>query len=1413
MSSLQSPGSLVSIVDDTVTVGSNSGTVPLFIVGTHANKTQPNSTSLASGTVSGSGNKVYAISSQRELINTFGNPVFYTKNGTPQNAYELNEYGLLAAYQYLGLANSAYVLRADLDYYELVPTTTSPYSSLTTKTFWLNSTTSNWGIFRNDGTGSSTSWSYQTPYVLDSNDNMAYVVKGTVGWPDISTTTLGDGVTYGSTTYAGITTNSYFTIVLGTGYVINVPYTTTDTLSDVYNSIKTAINANSNFNTVNVEYVSYDSITSNITCTANQNSDKLYAGTAWTLGTNYTNTGTSSNPTFDVAIPDAGITYNVTDGNEITTSNNVNGNNLIQTITIVPVGSSSKVTTITNTFSLNYSVDSTTNTNYLSSYTFVEQKQVTVEQSIYLQIVQNSITGGLTINGSADIMELLGFFEPTTSTKTQSFVVNANSTKGSKTLTLTGEYNLDSTASAVISQPGSGAAVTIKSTSTTTYTPNTALIANGGSGYAANDVLSIPNVGKVTVNTVDTNGKILTSTFSDAITSSTDFSGSNVASTGGKGTGATFVVGTTKTTTWKSTGITLSEAGTGYATNVEYTVGNNNDAITITSVDKNGAITGIAVALDSNSYNTDMAGTFNITNAINNATVILSGSYNSTSNISTLTLDSALVNNIAANTPVSITTTEIESVTPSTNVEGIVSKIPQPSYGLAISGQAGIYAVVSGKAAETTDSTVYDNIMIYEKIGGSYIPTGITNSTTGVEYTTATNYTWAIVGSDTWRNIKGNTFNFNSVLPTGTFEDGDVVIKTSSANNGTNMAMQYYDPSVGSWNSVACNLYENDTVATLNVGNSDYSVYAQYTTNTDGNVEAHYTIKLALNGNWNDMASETIQNNIVLYGSSSGETLIRYDFSSSEPEGNPEDGTMWFNNDLFADIMVGDGENWYGYRNYYPNTDANGVIISGSKPKQQSTGDALVDNDIWLDSSDTENYPVLYRYTSSTKSWSQIDNTNHTNGYGIIFEDARWTDDGSADGSQNASDLIVSNYLDPDAPDPRLYQKGTLLFNTRASTNNVKEWKANWFGGDYNGTDYLTKGYTIGQPTSTTNLGTYAAVSTAGTWVTKSGNNESGAPYMGRKAQRQIVVEALKEAVEENQDIRSELMYFTLITCPGYTELLSNMVNLNIDKNYMGFVVGDTPARLKSDTTSLTKYATNTNATTDGDDGIVTADSNLAVYYPWGLSTNVDGTSVVVPPSHMAIYTIANSDNISYPWFAPAGTTRGLVKNATSVGYVDSSGDFVSVTLNQGQNNILYPNKINAIMRYADSGLVIMGDKTRCSDSTSSLSRINAARLMSYVRYNLTINTRRFLFENNTSQTRASAKSLVDKFFTTLLNLGAIDDYITVVDSSNNTATTIAAHELWIDCAYVGVSTIDFIYVPVRIENEGTNLSSLYSGS
>ena len=114
MPTLVSPGVSISVIDESFYGSAGNGTVPLIVLATGKNKTHPSGTGTASGTATTS----YAlklITSQRELLQTYGNPSFRQVGGIEVHGDNMNEYGLLAAHSYLGLANRAYVLRAGVN--------------------------------------------------------------------------------------------------------------------------------------------------------------------------------------------------------------------------------------------------------------------------------------------------------------------------------------------------------------------------------------------------------------------------------------------------------------------------------------------------------------------------------------------------------------------------------------------------------------------------------------------------------------------------------------------------------------------------------------------------------------------------------------------------------------------------------------------------------------------------------------------------------------------------------------------------------------------------------------------------------------------------------------------------------------------------------------------------------------------------------------------------------------------------------------------------------------------------------------------------------------------------------------------------------------------------------------------------
>lgn len=535
-----------------------------------------------------------------------------------------------------------------------------------------------------------------------------------------------------------------------------------------------------------------------------------------------------------------------------------------------------------------------------------------------------------------------------------------------------------------------------------------------------------------------------------------------------------------------------------------------------------------------------------------------------------------------------------------------------------------------------------------------------------------------------------------------------------------------------------------------------------------------------------------------------------YVATSIAPTADPVNGTLWyFNSDVDYDIMINTGSAWAGYKTVAPVneargydltlTDPNGPIVMASQPLTQSDGTALALGDLWIDTSDLANFPTIYRFQSNVSSlqnsWILIDNTDHVSSNGIIFADARWATNGTTDPVTDPIPTIVSllssNYLDVDAPSPVLYPRGTLLFNTRRSSLNIKQYSVG----------HLNQG---SNPPAVTN-----------SWVTFSGNDENGVAYLASAAQRNVIVEALNAAVNSSTQITEEIFAFNLITCPGYPELHSALVNLNVSRNETAFIVGDSPMTLSADSTSLSNWANNTNnATVDGVNGLVTRYNQMSVYYPAGLSTDLSGNNIVVPASYMALRTIIQSDNQSFPWFAPAGLRRGPVDNATSVGYIDQSGDFNTISLNTGLRDVLYEAGVNPIANFAGSGLVVYGDKTtEATALDTAMSRINVARLVAYLRLNLDTIGKQYVFEPNDPITRQQIAYQITQFLSGIQTQRGLNDYLVDCSTDNNTPATIDANELNVSVAIEPTKTSDFIYIPITLQNTGTIASSTSGGN
>jgi hypothetical protein len=582
-----------------------------------------------------------------------------------------------------------------------------------------------------------------------------------------------------------------------------------------------------------------------------------------------------------------------------------------------------------------------------------------------------------------------------------------------------------------------------------------------------------------------------------------------------------------------------------------------------------------------------------------------------------------------------------------------------------------------------------------------------------------------------------------------------------------------------------------------------------------------------------------------------GTPTFTYTAGSVGPNQDPTNGTYWYYSATTqADIMIQNNGAWMGYQNVANDvrgdnlqlTNATGPIFSTTAPTTQTNTaqSPLVYGDLWINTSDLENYPVINRWSNveGADQWVTINNTDQTTENGILFADARWAPNGTTNpvtaSLPTIQSLLTSDYLDLDAPDPALYAQGTLLWNTRRSGFNVKTFQGDYFNTtdfyvpiysgttqymfndfvNYNGTIYVCMVAPPGAGYLPTNTNYWDPIDMTNggvnTWVTASGNRNDGSPYMGRQAQRAIIVAALKSGIDNNLQNREEQRQFNLIACPQYPELMPNMVELNNDRKNTAFVIGDTPLRLGPTGTELTNWQTNNSGLgLPAADGLQASDTYLGVFYPSCQTTDLSGSPVVQPPSHMMIRTIIRSDEIAYPWLAPAGTLRGVIDNAALLGYVNAiTGEFVTIGVTQSLRDVLYQLNINPITFIPGIGITNFGNKTATSTATA-LDRINVARLVAFIRGRLTEIGNQYLFEPNDQITRNQITNACTSLMIDLVAKRGIYDYLVVCDLSNNSPATIDANELYVDIAIEPVKSVEFIYIPLRIQNTGTIASSV----
>lgn len=211
--------------------------------------------------------------------------------------------------------------------------------------------------------------------------------------------------------------------------------------------------------------------------------------------------------------------------------------------------------------------------------------------------------------------------------------------------------------------------------------------------------------------------------------------------------------------------------------------------------------------------------------------------------------------------------------------------------------------------------------------------------------------------------------------------------------------------------------------------------------------------------------------------------------------------------------------------------------------------------------------------------------------------------------------------------------------------------------------------------------------------------------------------------------------------------------------------------------------------------GTVSNPSYFAKYAGWQLVLDpYNSLRVWIPNSIFAAAIYARTDRVAFPWEAPAGTDLGGIPSSQTNLKLDESelGEMYKTY------NINTARRINGVQ-------YIWGQKTAQLKKTAR-DRINVRRMLLTVENNVESILSQFLFKGNTDRNRERIVSLITNYMTGVKIDGGVEEFRVVVDSTNNTSTTIAQNILNVDLYVKPVQTIEFINLKLVISADSVSV-------
>ena len=166
----------------------------------------------------------------------------------------------------------------------------------------------------------------------------------------------------------------------------------------------------------------------------------------------------------------------------------------------------------------------------------------------------------------------------------------------------------------------------------------------------------------------------------------------------------------------------------------------------------------------------------------------------------------------------------------------------------------------------------------------------------------------------------------------------------------------------------------------------------------------------------------------------------------------------------------------------------------------------------------------------------------------------------------------------------------------------------------------------------------------------------------------------------------------------------------------------------------------------------------------------------------------AFTDAISAPWYAPAGTNRGVLSNVIRA----------ERNLTQGNRDLLYENNVNSIATFPNSGIVVFGQKT-LQKKLSALDRVNVRRLLIELKSYISQVADTLVFEQNNVVTRNNFLSQVNPYLASVQQRQGLTAFKVIMDESNNTPNVIDNNQLVGQIYLQPTRTAEFIILDFNV--------------